>query len=41
MRVEAFRAFAADVQNGGYPQRTHEIHANEAVTEALEKAART
>lgn len=25
-RVEAFRAFAADVETGGYPQPAHEVH---------------
>lgn len=35
MRVEAFRAFAEDVQAGGYPQRTHELHVGEAILSAL------
>lgn len=40
MRVDAFRAFAADVQSGGYPERAHEIHVGEGVMEALAKITR-
>ena len=39
IRVEAFRAFAADVKSGGYPELRHEIHVDdETVLEALSKA---
>lgn len=41
MRVDAFRAFGADVQSGGYPERFHEIHVGENVMEALAKIKRT
>lgn len=41
MRTDAFRAFAEDVRNGGYPERRHEIHVDESVVEALEKIERT
>lgn len=40
MRVEAFKTFAADVANGGYPQSNHELHATAEVLEALERSAR-
>ena len=40
MRVDAFRAFARDVETGGYPERGHEVHVGDAVLEALERAAR-
>lgn len=39
MRVSAFREFADDVRSGGYPTAQHELHAQEGVLEALERAA--
>ena len=38
MRVDAFRAFAVDVQTGGYPQRTHELHVAEEILSGLVSA---
>ncbi len=35
MRIAAFRAFATDVQSGGYPQRNHEIHVADEIVSAL------
>ena len=32
-RVEAFQAFAADVENGAYPERKHEIHMEDSAFE--------
>ena len=37
MRVDAFRAFARDVETGGYPGRGHEVHVGDEVLEALER----
>ena len=39
MRVAAFRAFVDDVTSGGYPEAGHEIHVDDSVLQALEKAA--
>ena len=39
LRVEAFKAFALDVRNGGYPERKHEIHVDSSVLEMLNAAA--
>ena len=39
MRVDAFKAYAHDVESGGYPERSHEVHAGEEVLEALERAS--
>jgi len=36
-RVAAFRAFAHDVETGGYPERRHEIHMDDAAHEAFMK----
>ena len=38
-RVAAFRAFAADVESGGYPQRSHEIWMDEAELDAFARGA--
>jgi 3-methyl-2-oxobutanoate hydroxymethyltransferase len=39
LRVEAFRAFRADVETAGYPERKHEIHAADPqVLDALQRA---
>lgn len=39
LRTQAFLAFAADVEKGGYPERRHEIHVTPDVMSALEKSA--
>jgi 3-methyl-2-oxobutanoate hydroxymethyltransferase len=39
MRIDAFRAFARDVELGMYPQKKHEIHVGDEVLNALAKAA--
>jgi 3-methyl-2-oxobutanoate hydroxymethyltransferase len=36
LRVDAFRAFAADVRSAGYPERRHEIHVAQDFMDALE-----
>jgi 3-methyl-2-oxobutanoate hydroxymethyltransferase len=38
-RVAAFRAFAADVSGGGYPERRHEVRMEDAEREAFLAAA--
>lgn len=38
LRVDAFKAFVADVEVGNYPQECHEIHTHENVLEQLEKS---
>ncbi len=38
-RVEAFRAFAKDVETGGYPERKHEVRMDDAAREEFLKRA--